>query len=419
MMDNMKKWFLIVFALMGICSFSHMVQAENLSDFSNGSIMIYDDATLEDGKTTIRWNAIALPTGSSATFSFDVELADNRQFIDAEQYSTNMTALTIEQSAFGDHGGRFYVRVRVVMHTTGEDATTTAGDWCTPAEMVYIKINKNNFPGMYKVLKNGGKYNSSNGVKKIDYDQNGDGWLDPEEINDIWMLGTLNITKKVNGVYKTTKAPDVSSFKGIEYFTNLNSVHIARYSGKTADLSKCPARWVDIRGITAKQFTLNAPNAKDVIVEASHDTKMTKLDVSKCKNVIDLTAYGNNGTKTLKLPKNKKKLKVLSVSEIGAKSLNLNAYTKLQQLYVYDCDVKSVKVNKCKNLRYIYFWYCDNIKSLNLKSNTKLRGADFYKTPGLTATTVKKSKSGKYTWNKGKWWYGTSAYKKDMKKLYQ
>lgn len=188
MMCKVKKWFLIVFALMGICSFSYMVQAENISDYSNGSIRIYDDATLENGKTTIRWNAIAPSSDSSATFSFDVELADNKQFIDADQYSTNATELTIEKSAFGEHGGRFYVRVRVVVHTTGESVNTIAGDWSAPTEMVFVKIDKTNFPGMYKVIKNGGtKINILTGdIEKIIYDENADGWIDSVEAKKVF-----------------------------------------------------------------------------------------------------------------------------------------------------------------------------------------------------------------------------------------
>ena len=397
-----------------------MVQAQDFSYLISTSPAIYEVSGLDkDGNSTIQWTSVNDSSLEGvAVLVYEVQVAKNATFADVKQYSVKEANLKLNKSEFGKNGGKFNVRVRKVVDYMDETMADLVSDWSEPKEMTVVKINKTNFPGMYNVLKNGGKYNSTNGAKKIAYDQNKDGWLDAEEINDIWILGTLNITKKVNGVYKTTKAPNISSFKGIEYFTNLSTVNIARYSGKTADLSKCPARWVDIRGITAKQFALNAPNAKSVIVEAAYDTKMTKLDVSKCKNAVEMTAYGNNRTKTLKLPKNKKKLKVLSISEIGAKNLNLNAYTKLQQLYVYECDAKSVKVNKCKELRYIYFYYCDKIKSLDLKSNKKLRGADFYKTPGLTSSTVKRPKNGKYTWNKGKWWYSTSVYKKDMKKIY-
>lgn len=238
-------------------------------------------------------------------------------------------------------------------------------------------------------------------------------------MDNVYSIDTANTSKKVNGVNKIIKATNISSFQGVEYFYNIHSIHVARFSGKKADLSKSSVSSVWMTGVSSKQITVITPTAKTVHVEADLNNKMTKMDLSKCSNAVDIDAYGNEGTKTLKLPKNKKKLKILSISEIGVNSLNVNAYTKLQQLYVYDSDVKSVKVNKCKNLRYIYFWHCNKIKSLNLKSNKKLRGADFYKTPGLTKSTVKRPKNGKYTWDQGKWWYSTSAYKKDMKKLYQ
>ena len=410
---------LILMCLVGISGFSCMAQAEGISDYSSNNITIYENCALENEKTTIRWNPGAtIPSGSTATFTFDVELADNKQFVDAKQYSTNLTSLTLDQSAFGDNGGRFYVRIRVVTHVEG-DATIKEGDWCAPVGLVFVKINQNNFPGMYNILKNGGKYNSTDGVKKITYDKNKDGWLDPAEVSDATILGTTDVMKKVNGTYKLNKAPNISSFKGVEYLENLHIVSVDRFSGKKADLSKCLAYSVRIGGVSARQITVIAPNAKMVSVQPTVDAKVTKVDVSKCKSAVDILAYGNEGTKTVKLPKSKDKLKVLSLSEYGFKSINLNGYTNLEQVYFYECDMRSVKVNKCKKLRYIYFYYCDNIKGLNLKSNSKLRGADFYKTPGLTESTVKKSKSGKYTWNKGKWWYGTKAYQKDMKRIYK
>lgn len=420
MKQNNCIWMIMV--LIGLFLIStnvKMVQAEDYSYLVEMTPSLYELPKLDkEGNTTIWWSAVT--DGSmyeTVTIGYEFQIAKNKEFTNAKQYTTKEASITLNKSEFGNNGGKFYGRVRLIVDYLDETKTDLASEWSKSQEMIFVKINKTNFPGMYSVLKNGGKYSSLDGAKKIDYDKNDDGWLDPAEINDIWILGTCNVTKKVNGKYKTTKAPNISSFKGIEYLTNLSNVSIARYSGKTADLSKCSVGSVWIDGITAKQFTLNAPSAKTVHVEADYGTKMTKMDLSKCGNVIDLDAYGNEGTKTLKLPKNKKKLKILSLSEIGLKSINLNEYTNLQQVYFYECDAKSIKVNKCKKLRYIYFYFCDNIKSLNLKSNTKLRGADFYKTPGLTKSTVKRPKNGKYTWNQGKWWYKTSAYKKDMEKI--
>lgn len=416
----MKRILLMFLCLVGICGGSQKVCATDYSWLTEIAPEICNIPSLdEEGNAYITWGFVKDESmEEEASIVYEVQVARDTAFTNAKKYSTKEATLILNKTEFGKNGGTFYARVRLLVDYVDATQSDLVGDWSEPEKMVFVKINKTNFPGMYEVLKNGGKHSTVDGVKKLIYDKNKDGWLDPVEINDIWMIGTLDESKKVNGVYKITKAPTISGFKGIEYFDHLHSVYVARFSGKKADFSKSSATMIDIRGISAKQITVNAPNAKNVFVEADYDNKMTKIDLSKCGKAVEVYAYGNEGTKTLKLPKNKKNLKILSVSEIGVKSLNMNAYTKLQQLYVYDSDMKSVKVNKCKNLRYIYFWYCEDINNLDLKSNNKLRGADFYKTPGLTGNTVKKSKSGKYTWNKGKWWYSTSAYKKDMKKIY-
>lgn len=417
---TMKKAILMFVCLLGVCSASKVAYATDYSYMTKDAPEIYQMPSMDkEGKATITWFSTASQTEDSAvTLSYDVELSKSAEFVSPTQYSTSSDTLTLDKSAFGTNGGKFYVRIRTVVKVAGDTPSVITSAWSKTKEMVFVKINKTNFPGMYKVLKNGGQYNGENGVKEIKYDKNADSWLDPSEVQNITTLGTVDTYKKKKGKSKLVKATNISSFKGIEYLTSVSTVSVDRYSGKKADLSKCNAYYISIDGLSAKQFTLNAPNAEIISVQPDVDTKITKIDVSKCKNVIDLLVYGNKGTKTLKLPKNKDKLKVLSLSEYGFKNINLNGYTNLQQVYFYECDVKSVKVNKCKDLRYIYFYYCDKIKSLNLKSNKKLRGADFYQTPGLTKTTVKRPKNGKYTWNKGKWWYSTAKYKKDMKKLY-
>ncbi len=417
---TMKKAILMFVCLLGVCGVSQVAYATDYSYMTNQAPEIYETPSMDkEGNATITWFSVASqPEESNVTLSYDVELAKSAEFVSPTQYSASINTLKLNKSVFGTNGGKFYVRIRTVVSITGDNPSVTTSAWSETKEMVFVKINKTNFPGMYKVLKNGGQYNGEKGVKKIKFDKNGDSWLDPSEVQNITTLGTMDTYKKKKGKSKLVKATNISSFKGIEYLTSVSTVSIDRYSGKKADLSKCNAYYVNIEGVSAKQLTVNAPNAQIIYIQPDIDTKVTKIDVSKCKNVVDLLVYGNKGTKTLKLPKNKDKLKVLSLSEYGFKSINLNGYTNLQQVYFYECNVKSVKVNKCKDLRYIYFYYCDNIKSLNLKSNKKLRGADFYHSPGLTKTTVKRPKNGKYTWNKGKWWYDTAKFKKDMNKMF-
>ncbi len=408
MVYRMKKIFLIMLICLGLCSITHKAQA--MTDFSSGSVYINDNVTLENEKATIKWS------GFSDRFTYDVELADNLQFTDAKLYSTNATELTIEQSAFGEHGGRFYVRVRGILHTTEESETTTIGDWSAPKEMIFVKVDKTNFPGMYQVIKNGGvKINFMTGdVEKIIYDKNGDDWLDPAEVAQVYEIATSDISKQVNGKYKLKKATSISGFKGVEYFPRLYNIRVMRYSGKKADLSNCTAKNVELRRHTSKKLTMIAPNAKTIrVIEPLKANP--RIDLAKCSSAVSIEVQAENsskkGTKRLKLPKEKKNLKVLDLCEVHVKSLNLNAYTNLQKLYLYRCNTKKLKVNKCKGLRYLFICQCKKIKSLNLKSNKQIIGADFYQTAGLTKRAVKKSNRGKYTWNKGTWWEETSAYK--------
>ena len=418
---KMKQLFFVFLFFFGIISISPMVNAESYSYIKDEIPYVYDLPSMTDGKAMIQWMDYgSYVETSEGKISYELEVADNEQFNGAKKYFTNSASFALDKSGLGEHGSKIYVRVRYVLQLA-DGVTSIYSQWSEKREFTFVAIDKTNFPGMYKVLLDGGKDVNMDGTfEKIVYDTNRDGWLDPMELDKIWSIETANEMKKVNGKYKAIKATNISSFKGVEYLTKLSYVHVERYSGKTADLSKCTnVNSVWISGITAKQFTLNAPSATSIHVEAAYDNKMTKIDVSKCSSVVDLDVYGNKGTKNLKLPKEKKTLKVLSMSDYKMKSINLNAYTKLQQIYFYQFNTKKIKVNKCKDLRYIYFFCCDDIKSLDLKSNKKLRGADFYKTPGLTKSTVNRPKNGKYTWNKGKWWYKTSAYKKDMKKLYQ
>ncbi len=410
----------MLLCLVGVCSVSQKAYATDYSYLTEKAPEIYMTPSLDsEGKTNITWfSPVCQPEDQTVMLSYEIELAKNMEFTEAKTYTATSESLVLDKATFGINGGKFYVRVRNRVNITGETPSTVVSPWSEGKEMVFVKINKTNFPGMYKVLLNGGMENTMKGTKKVIYDTNKDGWLDPMEIENVNSLSTKNTYKKKNGKNVLTKAPVISSFKGVEYLTGLDVVSVARFSGKKADLSKCHAYMVSIEGVTSKQISVIAPNAEIVWVQPEVNTKITKIDVSKCNRAYEILAYGNMGTKTLKLPKNKKNLKVLSLSEYGFKSLNLNSFTNLQQLYLYECDMKSLKVDKCRGLRYIYFYYCDNIKSLNLKSNKKLRGADFYETPGLTKSTVQRPQNGKYTWNKGKWWYSTTAYKKDMNKLY-
>ena len=49
----------------------------------------------------------------------------------------------------------------------------------------FIKIDKQNFPGLYKLIKDGDQNCNEDGKKEY-YDKNRDGWLDPSEVYEIY-----------------------------------------------------------------------------------------------------------------------------------------------------------------------------------------------------------------------------------------
>lgn len=419
MRKNVKKVVIaFVVGVFSIFSLGAVVQAE---DYENGnespvwsSNVVHTD---ENGAVVLDWFYVP-PTvdGVQPTVSYEIQFDDEKKFVDATTFTTAENIYTLTKKQFGKNGGRRYVRLRSVL--TDASGVVTYSEYSKVREVVYVKINKTNFPGLYKLLKNGGQYTSLDGIEKIVYDTDGDGWMNPDECQSVFMISTEDTYKKKNGKNVLIKATDVSSMTGIAYFPNVTSVSLDRYSGAKMDLSKNRVNSVNVRGIKTKTFTLIAPIAQTVLLEGDYEAKITKLDISKCNKAVDVWLYGSNGTKTLKLPSNKKNLKVLSISDCSLSTLNVNAYTNLQQLYLYKTSLKGLKVNKCKNLRYLYFYYCEKIKSVDVSANKKLRGMDIYKTKSLKKNNVKKYKKTKLTVDKGKWWYDTDAYKEDMKHLY-
>lgn len=427
---KLKQLFLLFGCAACIFASSHTLQAAELSydtdyDFSyfSETSPVFNNFYPEyysldkNGNTRLNFGNLYDPKEDGVSFHYEIEMSKNDQFNTSTAFKTTETSLTLSKKQFGTNGGKFYFRIRACAVPLG--GTPVYSQWSEPKELIYVKINKTNFPGMYSLLKNGGKAHYTDGLKNQVYDKNKDGWLDPKELQDLISLCTATISTQKNGKYTSEPSSKVSSLTGIEYLPEVKQISLAQYSGKKIDLSQNQVEWLYVSGITSKEITVIAPDAKNVFIEAAYSTKLTKMDISKCTKAVDMSAYGANKTKTLKLPKANKNLKVLSISDCDAKTLNVNSYTSLQQLYIYRCNTSKVTLDKCKNLKYLYLYCCDKIKSLDTTKNTKLRGIDLYASKGLTKSKVKVAKKTKLTWGKGKWWYSTDAYKKDMQNLYQ
>lgn len=388
-----------------------MEYKENLLPYLYG----YEVFLNKKGECPLEWTVSLPEVPEGMELSYEVQVSKSKKFQKAKEFTTKDRQFVMNKEILGKQGGTFYFRVRTCMSNVSGGGIT--GDWSETREMTFLAITKKNFPGIYKLLKKGGRYYGMEKVEKIVYDQNKDGWLDESELLRITQLGTVNISKKKNGIYHSVPYLKMSGLEGVEHLPNLSSIHLSHYSGTKVDLSKNKVQYVWITGVTATNIEVIAPDAKEINIEAHYDTKMKKMDFRTCKNARNMWVYGANKTKKVYLPKYKKNLKVLSMSELSYGELNLNGYTNLQQIYLYRTKIDKLKINKCKDLRYLYFYFVDSIKNVDVTGNKKLRGMDIYSTPTLTGKTVKYGKKTKVTWQKGKWWYDTDAYKKDMQNL--
>lgn len=373
----------------------------------------------KNGTVQIEWY---IDRYKSERIKYEFEISTSSNFKNAKKYTTEDTQITLKKSVFGKNGGKFYFRAR--SYITSEAGETQYSGWSETEEFIFVAINKKNFPGLYTLLKNGSEYRNydldtnKSKIVKITFDSNKDGWLDPKEICSINRLDTIWYSKEKNGSYYRYPSLKISDLTGIEYLPYVYFISFAQFSGKKIDLSKNKVGSLYIQEITANEITVNAPNTKSITIEAAYNAKLSKMNFSSCTSAVELTAYGSNKTKTLILPKANKNLKILSLSNIGANTLSVNNFKKLQQLYLYTCDYTKIKMNQCTDMRYLYLYYCGKIKSLDITANKKLRGVDFYESKGLMKSTVKAPKKTKVTWKKGKWWYGTEAYKSDISKIF-
>ncbi len=179
-MNNLRRFIFCLVLLIGVGGTVQPVQAEDYSYVENIYTIINSEPYMKDGKAVIEWlKCVPAMDETKETFRYEVQIADNEAFTNAKSYFADTESLVLAQSEFGEHGGRFYVRVRGVLQLLDQSAAYY-NQWSETKETIFVAIDKTNFPGMYKVIKNGGeKINILTGdLEKIIYDENGDGWID-------------------------------------------------------------------------------------------------------------------------------------------------------------------------------------------------------------------------------------------------
>lgn len=218
-----------------------------------------------------------------------------------------------------------------------------------------VKINKTNFQGLYKLLKE--KY----------YDDNQDGYLSASECK---VITYLQIIKKV------------SSLEGIRYFPNLNSLSLQEYTGTKITITKENKKLKTLNVSSQKtKLIIDAPFIKQLNVERMDlsdingpedlkiNSKFKTLDISNCKNLKHL--YVVQKLSTLIMPKKDNELQFVECQNLKVKSLNLKNCVKLGYLCITDSY---------------------NLKSLKLSNNTNLEGIVLIRNKKFISVDASKSK---------------------------
>ena len=197
---------------------------------------------------------------------------------------------------------------------------------------IVAKINKANFPAAdfrNYVLAN----IDSNGDKKLSK-------AEAEAVTEL-MLRTWEDKEAGRNAY------NLSSLKGVEYFTNLEQLECVACKVKTLDVTK---------------------NTKLEELDCS-ENRLTKLDVSKCPELDELRCGSN---KLLKLDVTKcARLTELDVADNQLSRLDVTKCPKLEQLFCGHNQLSALNVDGNAKLTNLL---CDNnkIKKLNVSRNTKL-----------------------------------------------
>ena len=215
----------------------------------------------------------------------------------------------------------------VVYHASNNACTTGT------AQPTGITINSTNFPDT----------NFRNYVKgEVDRDK--DGYLSDKEI------------KKTFGI--ECYFCSISSMKGIEYFTELESLVCVGNNLTKLDVSKC----AKLRNLEcgANKLTSLQVNSKLTYLDCG-DNKLSGLNVRSCSKLETLLCEDNQLT-SLDLSQNIK-LKHLHCENNKLASLNVSKNTRLYCLHCENNKLSSLNVSKNTKLEYLY---CYNNRFITL-----------------------------------------------------
>ena len=287
---------------------------------------------------------------------------------------------------------------------------------------IVAKINKANFPAA-----------DFRNYVLANIDANGDRKLSRAEAEAVTRL----MLRTYEDAEEGKNAWNISTLKGVEYFSNLVQLECHMCNVKELDVTKnTRLEALDCEhNRLAKLDVSKCPNLDEL---RCRDNRLTKLDLSKCRKLTELDCSENQlkalnvtrcpGLEELKCSSNKltkldlskcRKLKELDCSANQLSKLNASQCTALEELFAWENKLTALNVSKCKKLEELYCQenqldalnvtncpklealVCgDNpLKKLNITKNTRLEHLNCFATK-LTALDVSKCRKLKsmYTW---------------------
>lgn len=198
------------------------------------------------------------------------------------------------------------------------------------------------------------------------------------------------------------------NWKGITHFSELSTL-IVKESTNKLTLPQLP-KLDEFQYYNNKIKSLTLP-ALPKLEWACVDGKMlTKLDLSKNKNIKRLTVYAPKMKSLdtrifkkleileldgLQLPSldlsENKKIDSLSIANMKGISLDFSALPNLENLELENTDIETLELTGCKKLKTLSVSRCEGLQRIELKGCGKLKNLTIKKNPSLQEVTVDES----------------------------
>ncbi len=266
------------------------------------------------------------------------------------------------------------ITLAVILFGTNSSGYVYAESFKTSIQNADVAISEENFPNAYV------RY-----IIKEKIDKNNDNMLSENEINTVTKLSIPAqeaADDNVGGFDKSVY--DTIDCKGLEYFTNLQELHIyvaqnAKQSGlknfnQVYKLNKLTKLTISCDSKVGTWYFDKLPDLKELHLVAISKVKKIRFG----KKIEKLTLESVSGTAKLNLSK-VKKLEKFSACDYNLKKINFGTNKNLQKIDIRSSSgksnktIKSIDVSGLKNLKRLNMTELKKLKHVKFGNNRKLK----------------------------------------------